>query len=51
VNLKPGSRFELEWWRVDGPQPLKVSDSEPGADLSMRMKLYIQSLLIPESLL
>ena len=51
VKLKPGSRFELEWWRMDGPQPVKVSDSEPGADLSMRMKLYIQSLVIPESLL
>ncbi|MGJ7505137.1 phospholipase D family protein [Variovorax sp. ZT5P49] len=51
VRLKPGSDSELEWWRVDGDQPVKVTDEEPGADLATRAKLYLQSLVIPESML
>ena len=51
VRLKPGSERDLEWRRLDEQRRIEVIDSEPGADLWTRMKLYIQSLLIPESLL
>lgn len=51
VRLKPGTQRDLEWLRLDEQQRVEVIDSEPGADLWMRIKLYILSLLIPESLL
>ena len=51
VRLKPGSRQDLEWWRVDGSEPVKVTDEEPGADALTRAKLYLQSLVVPESML
>jgi putative cardiolipin synthase len=51
VRLKPGTERDLEWRRLNEQQQVDIIDSEPGASLWMRMKLYIQSLLIPESLL
>jgi cardiolipin synthase C len=51
VRLKDGTQRDLEWLRVDERNGLEVIDAEPGADLLTRMKLYIQSILIPESLL
>jgi len=51
VRLRAGSESDLEWWRIDGPEPTKVADQEPGADLATRAKLYFQSLVIPESML
>ncbi|SCX72706.1 phosphatidylserine/phosphatidylglycerophosphate/cardiolipin synthase family protein [Variovorax sp. EL159] len=51
VRLKPGSDSALEWWRVDSDPPVKETDEEPGADLATRAKLYLQSLVIPESML
>jgi hypothetical protein len=37
--------------RSDERNGVEVIGTEPGADLWTRMKLYIQSFLIPESLL
>jgi len=51
VRLRAGSREALEWWRIDGPEPVRVADQEPGASLATRLKLYVQSLVIPESML
>ena len=51
VRLKPGSDNALEWWRIDSDPPARVTDDEPGADLATRVKLYLQSLVIPESML
>jgi putative cardiolipin synthase len=51
VRLKPGNRQDLEWWRVDGDEQVKVADEEPGADAWTRAKLYLQSLVVPESML
>ena len=51
VRLKDGAQRDLEWVRVDERDGMEVIDAEPGADLWTRMKLYIQSILIPESLL
>lgn len=51
VRLKPGSDDALEWWRIDSNPPARVTDDEPGADLPTRVRLYLQSLVIPESML
>lgn len=51
VRLKQGTQRDLEWVRMDERNGTEVIDDEPGADLWTRMKLYIQSFLIPESLL
>ena len=51
VRLKPGSDDALEWWRIDSDPPARVTDDEPGADLATRITLYLQSLVIPESML
>ncbi|MNL80137.1 hypothetical protein D3C87_2069060 [compost metagenome] len=51
VRLKPGSDRALAWWRIDSDPPVLVTDEEPGADLATRVKLYLQSLVIPESML
>lgn len=51
VVLKEGTVRDLEWRRDDPEHGGEVLDSEPGADLLTRMKLYIQSLLIPEWML
>jgi putative cardiolipin synthase len=51
VRLESGSEGHLEWWRTDGAEPVRVTDSEPGADPWMRFKLQWQSLLVPESML
>ncbi len=50
VRLKAETGRDLEWVLRDG-DATQVFDSEPGADLWTRMRLYIQSILIPESLL
>ncbi|MDP9877628.1 hypothetical protein J2W25_001934 [Variovorax boronicumulans] len=51
VRLKPGSDDALAWWRIDSDPPARVTDDEPGADLATRITLYLQSLVIPESML
>ncbi|PIF78795.1 putative cardiolipin synthase [Variovorax sp. 54] len=51
VRLKPGSDTALAWWRIDSDPPVLVTDDEPGADLATRVRLYLQSLVIPESML
>lgn len=51
VRLKPGSDDALQWWRVDSDPAALVTEDEPGADLAMRVRLYLQSLVIPESML
>lgn len=51
VRLKQGSQRDLEWVWIDERKQKEVIDSEPGSDTWTRLKLYIQSLLIPESLL
>lgn len=51
VRLKEGSQRDLEWVRTDAQQRTEVLDREPGADPWTRLKLYFQSILIPESLL
>ena len=51
VRLKQGTQRDLEWVWMDKRNGMEVVDDEPGADLWTRTKLYIQSLLIPESLL
>ncbi|WP_398491540.1 phosphatidylserine/phosphatidylglycerophosphate/cardiolipin synthase family protein [Variovorax sp.] len=51
LRLARGDGDALEWWRIDGPAPVRVTDSEPGADAWMRLKLQWQSLVIPESML
>lgn len=51
VRLKKGTQRDLEWVWTDERDGTKVIDTEPGADLWTRMKLYIQSFVIPESLL
>lgn len=50
VRLKPTRQRDLEWLLSEEGRT-QVLDSEPGADLWTRMRLYIQSILIPESLL
>ncbi|WP_185546155.1 phospholipase D family protein [Variovorax sp. KBW07] len=51
VRLQPGSDSALQWWRTDGDEPAVATSEEPGADLATRVKLYLQSLVIPESML
>ncbi|WP_179106892.1 phospholipase D family protein [Variovorax sp. KK3] len=51
VRLKQDSSRDLEWVWTDERKQLEVIDTEPGSDPWTRLKLYIQSLLIPESLL
>lgn len=52
VRLKAGHQRALEWVRMDAQQqPAEVLDHEPGADPWTRLKLYFQSVFIPESLL
>ena len=51
VKLKEGTVRDLEWRRDDPQRGVEVLDSEPGADLLTRMKLYIQSFIIPEAML
>lgn len=51
VRLQPGSDSALEWRRIDSDPPVVMTGEEPGADLATRVKLYLQSLVIPESML
>ncbi|MDQ0572577.1 putative cardiolipin synthase [Variovorax paradoxus] len=51
VRLKQGSERDLEWLFVDSNSQKTTIDSEPGSDVWTRLKLYMQSLLIPESFL
>lgn len=51
VRLKEGSQRDLQWVRTDAQQGTEVLDHEPGADPWTRLKLYFQSVFIPESLL
>lgn len=51
VRLRQGESRTLEWVRLNRGVAPEVIDVEPGTDLWTRIKLYLQSLLIPESLL
>ena len=51
VRLKDAEGRNLEWVRLENGAAVEVIDTEPGTDLWTRMKLYFQSIVIPESLL
>jgi putative cardiolipin synthase len=51
VRLKPDTERDLQWVRSEGEKIVELIELEPGADLWTRAKLYIQSFVIPESLL
>lgn len=51
VRLKKDRQRDLEWTRTDAQERTEVLEHEPGADPWTRLKLYIQSIFIPESLL
>ncbi|WP_082608035.1 phospholipase D family protein [Acidovorax sp. Root219] len=51
VALKGHSEDELQWIHTNSEQQTIVVDSEPGADPWTRLRLFIQSIVIPESLL
>lgn len=51
ANSVIGSGSVQQWWRTDGDEPAMATSEEPGADLATRVKLYLQSLVIPESML
>lgn len=51
VRLNQGSQHDLEWVWIDAHGQTEVIDSEPGSDIWTRLKLHIQSFLIPESFL
>jgi putative cardiolipin synthase len=51
VRLKEDSSRDLEWVWIDACEREKVIDTEPSADFYTRLKLYIQSFLIPEFML
>ncbi|HZF85021.1 MAG TPA: phospholipase D-like domain-containing protein [Burkholderiaceae bacterium] len=51
VRLQPGTERDLEWVHTDAQGKTTVLTREPGADWWTRVRLYIQSILIPETLL
>lgn len=51
VRLKKDRQRDLEWTRRDAQERTEILEYEPGADPWTRLKLYIQSIFIPESLL
>ena len=51
VRLKEGTERDLQWVDDYSSGAQELVEREPGASLWMRAKLYIQSILIPESLL
>ncbi|RYY87233.1 MAG: phospholipase D family protein, partial [Comamonadaceae bacterium] len=51
VRLKDGTERDLQWVRAGAPDGEAPIEREPGASLWTRAKLYIQSILIPESML
>ena len=51
VRLKEGTERDLQWVDDYSSGVQELVEREPGASLWMRAKLYVQSILIPESLL
>ena len=51
VRLKAGTGRDLQWVHAGAAEGEAFIEREPGAGLWTRAKLYIQSILIPESLL